>query len=183
MRFFRLLAPAGVLLSACAGGSSLPAQEPRPASAPAAKAPPRVKPSVDFKKFKFLEGCWAAQTGKDESAEEIWTSPAENLLTSTTLYYEKKWATGYDFNRIEAVDSTVVFVIKGKDKPEEVYTLKTLADEYFVFENPTKKDFPQRISYRLTADGALIPRLEGEDKPSFELRLLRVKCPGADKKN
>ena len=183
MRFFRLLAPAGVLLAACAGGSSLPAQEPRPAPAPAAKAPPRVKPSVDFKKFKFLEGCWAADVDKEHSVEEIWTAPAENLLVSTTRYYEKKWATGYDFNRIEAVDTTVVFAIKTKDKAtEDVYTLKTLADEYFVFENPTKKDFPTRIIYRMAADGALIPRNEG-DGPSIELRLLRVKCPGADKKN
>jgi hypothetical protein len=159
--------------------SSLAAQDPpKPAEKP--KDPP--KPTVDFAKFKFMEGCWQGELDKDQTVEEIWTSPAENLLLSTTRYFSKKRATGYDYNRIEWEDSTVVFGIRTKGKAtEDVYTLKTLADEYFVFENPTKKDFPQRIIYRLASDGALIPRNEG-DAPSIELRFRRVKCPGAEHK-
>ena len=56
--------------------------------------------------------------------------------------------------------------------------MKTLVDEYVMFENPAK-NFPQRIMYRLASDGALIPRNEG-DGPSFEVRFRRIKCPGAD---
>jgi uncharacterized protein DUF6265 len=174
MRITGLLPLAGALLAV----SSLAAQEPAKPEKP--KEPP--KPSVDFAKFKFMEGCWQGETGKDQTVEEIWTSPAENLLLSTTRYYTKKRVKAYDFNRIEWVDSTVVFGILSKGKrAEDVYTLKTLADEYFVFENPTKKDFPQRIIYRLASDGALIPRNEG-DAPSFELRFHRIKCPGAEHK-
>lgn len=159
-----------------ATAASLAAQEhPKPLEKP--KAP--VKPKVDFDKLKFMEGCWKAEVGKDQMVEEHWTGPAENLLLSTTRYYTKDWVTSYDFNRIEAVDSTVVFVIKSKDKPEDTYTLKTLADEYVVFENSTKKDFPQLISYRMASDGSLIPHLEG-NAPSIEVRFRRVKCPGAD---
>ena len=179
MRLSGFLSLSGLAVAACS--PSLPAQEPTPQRQEAPKEPPHVKPAVNFEKFKFMEGCWAGEVGKDQTVEEIWTSPAENLLVSTTRYYTKKWATSYDFNRIEAVDSTVVFGIKPKGKDEDIYTLKTLADEYFVFENPTKKEFPQRIIYRMAADGALIPRNEG-DGPSFELRFHRVKCPGADKK-
>ena len=174
MRIPGLLSLAGVLLAA----SSLAAQEPPKPEKP--KEPP--KPKVDFAKFKFMEGCWQGETGKDQTVEEIWTSPSENLLTSTTRYFHRKYATGYDYNRIEWVDTTVVFGIQTKGKAtEDVYTLKTLADEYFVFENPTKKDFPQRIIYRMASDGALIPRNEG-DAPSIELRFHRVKCPGAEHK-
>lgn len=173
MRIHRLLVIAGIFLA-----PSLAAQEhPKPVEKP--KQPP--KPAVDFSKFKFLEGCWRGELDKDQEVEEIWTSPAENLLVSTTRYFAKERATGYDFNRIEAVDTTVVFAILSKGKPEDTYTLKTLADGYMLFENPTKKEFPQRIMYRMAADGSLIPRLEGEG-PSMEVRFHRVKCPGAEHK-
>ena len=54
-----------------------------------------------------------------------------------------------------------------------------LVDEYVMFENFAKKEFPQRFIYRLASDGSLIPRNEG-DGPSFEVRLKRIKCPGSD---
>ena len=174
MRIHTLFCLAGQLLAA----ASLAAQEqPKPVEKP--KDPP--KPAVDFAKFKFLEGCWRGQVGKEEFVEEHWTSPSENLVLSTTRYFTKERATGYDFNRIEWVDSTVVLGLQSKGKPEDVYTLKTLVNEYMVFENLAKKDFPQRVIYRLTSDGSLIPRLEGNDAPSVEVRFQRVKCPGQDK--
>jgi hypothetical protein len=91
----------------------------------------------------------------------------------------KERATGYEFTRIQWVDSMVVFAASSNGKPEDVYPLKTLADGYVLFENLEKKGFPQRIMYREASDGALIPRNEGEG-PSVELRFHRVKCPGAD---
>jgi hypothetical protein len=166
------------------GGHALLAQDPpKPPEKPAEKtaekpAPPR-KPSVDFSKFKFFEGCWRTQTGKEDFVEENWSAPSENLLLATTRYLTKDRAVGYEFTRIQWVDSVVVFAASADGKPEEVYNLKTLADEYVVFENPTKKTFPSRIIYRMASDGALIPRNEG-DGPSVEVRFERVKCPGAD---
>ncbi|HEV8612911.1 MAG TPA: DUF6265 family protein [Gemmatimonadales bacterium] len=171
MRIPGLLGMAGVLLAA-----SLAAQEhPKPLEKP--KPPP--KPSVDFSKFKFMEGCWRGQLNKDEIVEENWTSPSDNLLLATTRYLMKERATGYEFTRIQWVDSMVVFAASSNGKPEDVYPLKTLADGYVLFENLEKKGFPQRIMYREASDGALIPRNEGEG-PSVELRFHRVKCPGAD---
>lgn len=167
----------GVLAAACSAAAQNP---PAPAPAPAQQAnpaPPRP-PKVDISKLKFMAGCWAARVDKDNDAEETWTMPSENLLLSTTKYLKKDFATSYDFNRIEVTDSGVVLGILAKGKPEDVYLMKTLVDEYMMFEN-TKKPFPQRVIYRMASDGALIPRLEG-DGPSFEIRLHRVKCPGAD---
>ena len=137
------------------------------------------KPKVDLNRLKWLAGCWSVETGKDQSAEEIWTTPVENLIVGMTRYFRKDRATSYDFNRIEATDTSVVMAIRNEGKPESVYTLKTLVDEYVVFENLAKTEFPQRIIYRLASDGALIPRNEG-DGPSFEVRMRRMKCPGAD---
>lgn len=175
---FRFLLVMGA--AALAGGRALLAQEPpKPAEKPAEKPAPPKKPSVDFSKFKFFEGCWRAQTGKEDFVEENWSSPSDNLLLATTRYLTKDYATGYEFTRIQWMDSVVVFAASSDGKPENVYPLKTLADEYVLFENPTKKGFPVRISYRMASDGSLIPRNEG-DGPSVEVRFERVKCPGAD---
>ena len=70
-----------------------------------------------------------------------------------------------------------VFAASNDGRPENVYLLKRLVDEYALFENEAKS-FPQRIMYRLASDGALIPRNEGNEAPSIELRMRKVKCPG-----
>lgn len=160
-----------------AGASGLAAQEP---PKPPAKPAPPPKPSVDFSKFKFMQGCWRTQTDKDTYVEENWTAPSENLLLATTRYLTKDRATGYEFTRIQWVDSVVVFAASSDGKPEDVYPLKTLANEYVLFENLQKKGFPTRIIYRMASDGALIPRNEG-DGPSVEVRFERVRCPGDEK--
>ena len=145
---------------------------------PVEKAKAEAKPSVDFSKLKFMEGCWAGHLDKDRDVEELWSTTSENLLLSFTRYLTKGKATGYEFSRIQATDSGVVFAAASDGKPEDVYKLSRVVAEYVLFENP-KKTFPQRIMYRLASDGALIPRNEGEG-PSVEVRFHRVKCPGAD---
>jgi len=134
-------------------------------------------PKADFGKLKFMAGCWEGRLDKDTSVEEIWTNPADNLLLATTRYLKGNHATGYEFSRIEATDSAVVFAASSEGKPFDVYTLKTLVDEYVVFEN-LSRTFPQRIIYRRASDGALIPRNEGDGQPSIEVRMKAVKCPG-----
>ena len=106
------------------------------AKADSAKKKPEVKPKIDFSRLKFMEGCWRGRIDKDTDVEELWTAPAENLLLATTRYLKKGRATGYEFTRIQAVDTTVVFAASSDGKPEDVYPLKALADEYVLFENP-----------------------------------------------
>lgn len=161
----------------------LAAQDSVPTPAKPAEQPKPIK-RVDISKLKFMSGCWGGSIGSDKDkvdVEETWSTLSENLLLSTTRYLKKGQATGYEFSRIEATDSgTVVFGARSGTEPvEDVYTMQTLVDDYVLFQNPTKKKFPQRIMYRMASDGALIPRNEGEG-PSVEVRLLRIKCPGAD---
>ena len=137
----------------------------------------KSKPQVDFGKLKFMAGCWEGKLDKDTSVEEIWTNPADNLLLSTTRYLKDHHATGFEFSKIQATDSAVVFAASTEGNPFDQYTLKTLVDEYVVFEN-LSKTFPQRIIYRRASDGSLIPRNEGDGQPSIEVRMKRVKCPG-----
>jgi hypothetical protein len=165
------------------GAAPLAAQQPPPPpSKPAdsTKAKPKTdKPKADLTKLKFMEGCWKGRIDQNTEVEELWSTPSENLFLSFTRYLRKEHATGWEASRIEATDSGVVFAAFSSSKPgEDVYMMKTLVDDYVVFENP-KKTFPQKIIYRMASDGSLIPRNEG-DGPSIELRFARIKCPGAD---
>lgn len=176
-----LLLAAGLGTAPALSGQQPPPPPARdaPAGGPA-RTKPYSKPKVDLTRLKWMAGCWAVELGKDQSAEEIWTNPVENLMVGVTRYFRKDHATSYDFNRIEANDTSVVMAIRNEGKPESVYYLKTIVDEYVLFENPDKKEFPQRIMYRLASDGSLIPRNEG-DAPSSEVRMHRVRCPGGEK--
>lgn len=165
----RLLAPLVLALVA----TPLAAQELAGQDSTPPKPPP---PKVDFSRLKFMAGCWAGKIDPETVVEEIWTTPADNLLLATTRYLKDKRASGFEFTRIQPTDSGVVFAAASDGKPENVYLLKQLADEFVVFENMAQR-FPQRIIYRLASDGALIPRNEG-DGPSVELRMQKVKCPG-----
>lgn len=168
----------GLLLLLALSGGPLLAQVGPPGQPPEKKEKP-VKLKYNLSdKLKFMAGCWEGKIGPDATVEEIWTNPSENLLTSTTRYLTKNRATSFEFSKIEARDSTIVFAASTEGKPFDEYTLKSLVDEYVVFEN-LKKTFPQRIIYRLASDGSLIPRNEGEGQTSVEVRFKKVKCPGA----
>jgi hypothetical protein len=162
-----------VLLLVSAGSGAAGAQTPAPP--PPAPGPKPAK--VDLTKLKWMAGCWQARVDKDAIVEENWTQPSENLLLSTTRYLTKDRATSFEFSKIQVSDSGVTFSASSEGKPFDSYQLKTMVDEYVVFEN-LKKTFPQRIIYRLASDGYLIPRNEGEGQPSIELRMKKVKCGG-----
>jgi hypothetical protein len=168
------------LAVACLGATPLVAQGgEKPKEVPTAEAKKKPPKPIDISKLRFISGCWRGRLDKDRMIEETWSSPSQNLFLATTRYLDKSnYATEFEFTRIQSTDSSVVFGASSDGKPEDVYTMKTLVDEYVLFENP-KKTFPQRIMYRMASDGSLIPRLEG-DRPSIELRMQRVKCPGAD---
>jgi len=174
-----MVIPAGrvaMMVAALSLVGALPARSQEPAKA--SEQQKREPPKVDFDKFKFMAGCWRGELDRETEIEEIWTEPSANLLLGTTRYLGKKnQATSFEFSRIELTDSAVVFAASSEGRPFDSYVLKSLYDEYVVFEN-LKKSFPQRIIYRLASDGVLIPRNEGEGQPSIELRMKRVKCPG-----
>ncbi len=138
---------------------------------------PKPKPAFKLEKLDWLAGCWQAETGDGGLVEENWTRPSDNLMLATTRYLTKGEATGWEFTRIAATDSGVVFAAAANGKAEHVYRMIRQASEFILFERKSS-EFPQRIIYRRASDGALIPRNEGEGQPSIELRMKRVRCPG-----
>ena len=138
---------------------------------------PDFAPAQSFSKLGFMAGCWTGLLTKDKVVEEIWTSPAENLMQASTRTLEKKRATSWEFTTIEKADSTLLFISTVREEPADTFRLKFLVDEAATWERGGT-EFPNRIMYRRASDGALIVRLESDiGQPSFELRMLRFKCP------
>ena len=68
---------------------------------------------------------------------------------------------GLEFMQIRAgASDNLVFIAKPHNKPESIFTAKTVSSSEIVFEN-LEHDFPQRVIYRLQADGTLKARIEG----------------------
>ncbi len=130
-----------------------------------------------FGKLDFMTGCWQGSLSERTVVEEWWMPPSDNLVLGLTRYLEKSRATGWEFSFIERTDSGMVFVPQPRGQKADTFQVKVLVDEAAIFERGGE-DFPQRIMYRLTSDGSLIARLEGEGQRSLEVRMARVKCPG-----
>ncbi|MCL4865725.1 MAG: hypothetical protein KJZ47_07510 [Gemmatimonadales bacterium] len=129
-------------------------------------------------RLDFMAGCWEGALGREDLVQENWTSPTDNMMLATTRYLNKdKQATGWEFTRIVLDSMGVAFIAAGNGEPEHRYALTTISTEYVLFEN-LAKPFPQKISYRMASDGALIARNEGEGQLSVEVRFERVRCPG-----
>jgi len=141
-------------------------------TAAAAQSHPKVT------RLDFMAGCWEGSLGREDLVQENWTAPTDNMMLATTRYLNKdKQATGWEFTRIVLDSMGVAFIAAGNGEPEHRYALATISSEYVLFENLTKP-FPQKISYRMASDGALIARNEGEGQLSVEVRFTRVRCPG-----
>lgn len=85
----------------------------------------------------------------------------------------------HEFLQIRVQDGRVVYIAKPSGQPEATFTAAKIGPREVVFENPAH-DFPQRIIYRLQADGGIAARIEGmrEGKVrGIDFPMKRVTCP------
>jgi hypothetical protein len=75
----------------------------------------------------------------------------------------------FEFLRIEATPNGIVYLASPRGAPATPFRLVLSGGNRAVFEN-REHDFPTRIVYRLTPEGALHARVEGtkKGKPAFE---------------
>jgi hypothetical protein len=67
---------------------------------------------------------------------------------------------GFEFLRIEADPSGLVYLASPQGRPATPFPLKELSGQRVVFENP-EHDFPQRVLYWRDAEDSLHARIEG----------------------
>jgi hypothetical protein len=85
----------------------------------------------------------------------------------------------YEFVQIrETAAGGIEFIARPSGQAEATFLLVRLSDAEVVFEN-LAHDFPQRIIYRLQADGYIMGRIEGEiegEAKAVDFPLQRVDC-------
>ena len=145
-----------------------------------AAGPLAAQKMENYKKLDFMAGCWHAQTGKDQTAEEFWSAPSETLMLGFTRYFNKGKLTNFDFNYIQKVDSTVFLVLGPHGEVPDTFRIKILTDDVASWSR-AGTEFPGTVMYRKASNGDLIGRLEappGVEQSSVEVRFERGKCPG-----
>jgi hypothetical protein len=103
----------------------------------------------------WLSGAWVGNRSSGSSVEERW-SPAlgGSMLAVSRTVNTKGRMVAFEYLRIVERDSGLVYVAQpGGGKPTE-FVLTEVSATRAVFDNP-RHDYPKRIVYELSADGAL----------------------------
>ena len=142
------------------------------AAAAQTAAPPGAPPSTAAKdalaSLAWLEGCWKGAVTHREFTEQ-WSAASGNAMRGTSRMIVDGVSQGDDALRLETRADALYYVIAPAGRSEEAFrfvgrsvdTVEGRSDEIFTFENPAQQ-FPQRISYRHTAGGALYAEVSGK---------------------
>lgn len=116
--------------------------------------------AADITRLSWLSGCWAYD-GQEPGSGEIWMRPAGGSMLAVSRTIRDGRTIGFEYLRIAETDgdSLALFASPSAKTPVR-FDLVDLTDSEVVFENP-EHDFPQRIRYRLGADGTLLGHIEG----------------------
>lgn len=116
-----------------------------------------VRPSLS--RLNWLAGTW--QFAKDgRVVTEVWMAPEAKTMLGMSRTVAAGTTREYEFLIVREEVDRIVYVAKPSDQAEATFVLRSMSDVEAVFENPSH-DFPQRISYRLNADGTLLAAIEG----------------------
>ncbi len=126
----------------------------------------------------WLAGCWASIGGEAGSGEQ-WTVPAGKTMLGVSRTVRHSETVEYEFLQIrETAAGEIEYVARPSGQTGAAFLLVRLSEREVVFENPDH-DFPQRIIYRLIAEGNLEASIEGEvngETRTVDFPLRRVDC-------
>ena len=108
-----------------------------------------------------------------------WTVPAGVTMLGLSRTIQNSKTVAYEFLQIRETEAGEIgYIAKPSGQTETTFLVVRLSEREVVFENPGH-DFPQRITYRLKADGNLEARIEGEVKGvlrTVDFPMRRVDC-------
>ena len=126
----------------------------------------------------WLSGCWATVGGEAGSGEQ-WTIPAGKTMFGVSRTIHNSKTVAYEFTQIRETEAgEIEFIARPSGQAEATFVLIRLSDAEVVFEN-LDHDFPQRIIYRLQAEGKLTGRIEGKvngEAKAVDFPLQRIGC-------
>ena len=112
----------------------------------------------EIDKLAWMAGTWT-QTKGDETVQESWLGPRARMMVAVNLTTSAR-RNAFEFLRIVEKDGALTYLASPGGKAPVEFKLKELREKKVVFENPAH-DFPQRVMYRVEADGAMTARIEG----------------------
>jgi len=134
------------------------------------------KPTVND--LSFLAGCWELNANGRE-INEHWMKPSGGVMLGMGRTVVNGNVREYEFTQIrQEKDGEIFYVAKPSGQEEGSFKLVKLQNKEAVFEN-LEHDFPQRVIYRLQADGSLFARVEGTLKGQMrgiDFPYKRAKC-------
>ncbi len=116
----------------------------------------------------WMAGTWTGTLDGVEM-EEIWTAPKGSSMLGLHRDVAGGRTQSFEFLRIEVAADGITYWASPKGRPATPFRLAKAEGRRVVFENPAH-DFPTRILYWLTDDGALHAKIEGTQggKPTSE---------------
>ncbi|MFN2511831.1 MAG: DUF6265 family protein [Pyrinomonadaceae bacterium] len=123
---------------------------------------------TDLTGLSWMAGNWTGSQGGVEM-EELWQSPKGNTMLGMHRDVARERTVSFEFMRIEAKSDGISYWASPGGRPATQFRLIQLKGKRVVFEN-AKHDFPQRVIYWLSEDGALHAKIEGtmNGKPASE---------------
>lgn len=140
-------------------------------------APAVPSPQIGVSDLGWLAGCWASRGGEPGSQEQ-WMAPAGGTLLGMSRTVKNGRTVAWEFLQIRETGSGLAFVARPSGQEEATFPLLRSGERELVFEN-LAHDFPQRVVYRLDAQGGLRARIEGMRKgrlDTAEFPMDKVDC-------
>ena len=101
----------------------------------------------------FLSGCWEERRAEDAWTEECWTSARGGLMMGSGRDGKGDTVRHWEWMRIErAADGSINFHASPKGAAPALFKATAVDATSITFVNAAH-DYPQRVSYKLTADG------------------------------
>jgi hypothetical protein len=127
---------------------------------------PAASPSI--RDLSWLEGVWRGKIGEREFEARYSGSEGGQVLSASKYTKEGKPA-GFEFERFEELDSTLVLTPFPEGKSSVTFKLSELDKKgrRVVFEN-LAHDFPTRLSYQRVADNKLTILVSGPGEDGQE---------------
>jgi hypothetical protein len=124
----------------------------------ATMASARIKLEV----LSWLAGTWI-NDDDGRHIEEIWTSPASDLMLGMSRTLKEGTTAAFEFMRISVRADGVFYIAQPRGKPPVEFPLQSWDGTQAIFVNPGNGDHLKRIIYRHNADGSFTARIEGAD--------------------
>lgn len=117
-------------------------------------------PAAVIAKLAWLAGNWRMEQG-GRVVDEQWMAPAAGVMLGMGRTISKGKVVEHEFLQIrEGPGGMLFYVAQPSGQKEAAFQLLSLTDTEVAFENQ-EHDFPQRITYTLRPDGALLAAIEG----------------------